>query len=158
MPAGRRVYGRFFFVEADGAAGRPLKAPRAGEPVVPVCAGLVAAVVGASGLGRPLVEEFVWRPEIFARLTGLPLGGAVDARAVARVVVGPGGLLAGAPKAGRKMVVINQVDGPAQEQQARELAEAVMDGSSGAVERVILTTLRTRELVGVLEDKRWSIS
>jgi probable selenium-dependent hydroxylase accessory protein YqeC len=115
-------------------------------------------VVGASGLGRPLDHEFVWRPEIFARLTGLPLGAAVDARAVVRVVVGPGGLLAGAPAAGRKLVVINQVDGPAQESRARELAEAIWSDSSGAVERVILTALRTGKLVGVLEDKGWSIS
>lgn len=115
-------------------------------------------MIGASGLGRPLVEEFVWRPEIFVRLTGLSLGDPVDAGAVARVVVGTGGLLAGAPEAGRRVVVINQVDGPDQVEPARRLAEAVMDASSDAVERVILTALRTRKLVGLLEDKKWSIS
>ncbi len=115
-------------------------------------------MVGASGLGRPLVEEFVWRPEVFARLTGLPQGAAADAGAVARVVVGPGGLLAGAPATSRKMVVINQVDGPARETRARELAEALLAGSMGAVERVVLTALRTGRLVGVLEDKEWSTS
>jgi len=115
-------------------------------------------VIGASGLGRPLVEEFVWRPEMFARLTGLSRGDPVDTGAVARVVAGPGGLLAGAPAAGRRVVVINQVDGPDQAGPARELAKAVMEVSAGAVARVILTALRTRKLVGVLEDNQWSIS
>jgi probable selenium-dependent hydroxylase accessory protein YqeC len=115
-------------------------------------------VIGVLGLGRPLDEEFVWRPEIFSKMTSLPLGDPVTAPTVTRVVVGPGGLLAGAPQGSRKTVVVNQVDGPALQERARRLAESIMDGSSGAVERVILTALRTGELVGVLEDERWSIS
>jgi probable selenium-dependent hydroxylase accessory protein YqeC len=115
-------------------------------------------VVGATGLGRPLSREFVWRPEICGRRTGLAPGEPVDARAAARVVAGPGGLLAGAPAAGRKLVVINQVDDPDRMTRARALAEALMDVSPETIERVVLTALRTGRLIDVLEDKGWSIS
>ena len=57
-------------VEADGAAGRPLKAHRPWEPVVPDCSGLTVCVVGASGIGKP-VSEACHCPELFASLAGI---------------------------------------------------------------------------------------
>ena len=42
-------------------------------------------VAGASGLGRP-AREAVHRPERFCELAGLPLDGAVTARALAAVI------------------------------------------------------------------------
>ena len=59
----------FVLVEADGAAGRPLKAHAPHEPVIPENANQVICVVGASGIGKP-VEQFVHRPELFTRLSG----------------------------------------------------------------------------------------
>lgn len=61
-------------VEADGAAGRPLKAPAAWEPVVPPCASLVVAVAGLDAQGVPLDPEHVHRPELLAGLLGLAAG------------------------------------------------------------------------------------
>ena len=57
-------------VEADGAAGRPLKAHRPWEPVIPACSGLTVCLVGAAGLGRP-VSEASHCPELFASLAGI---------------------------------------------------------------------------------------
>ena len=59
----------YVLVEADGSAGKPLKAHRPYEPVIPANAGQVICVVGASGLNRP-VQEAVHRPELFLALTG----------------------------------------------------------------------------------------
>ena len=44
----------YVLVEADGAAGRPLKAHAPHEPVIPPEAGRVIRVTGASGVGRPI--------------------------------------------------------------------------------------------------------
>ena len=57
-------------VEADGAAGRPLKAHRPWEPVIPDCSGLTVCLVGASGIGKP-VSEACHCPELFAALAGI---------------------------------------------------------------------------------------
>ena len=57
-------------VEADGAAGRPLKAHRPWEPVIPDCSGLTVCMVGASGIGKP-VSEVCHCPGLFASLAGI---------------------------------------------------------------------------------------
>ena len=57
-------------VEADGAAGRPLKAHRSFEPVIPACTDLTVGIVGASGIGKP-VSEACHCPELFAQLAGI---------------------------------------------------------------------------------------
>ena len=58
------------FVEADGAAGRPLKAHRPFEPVIPACSGLTVCVAGASGIGQQ-VSQACHCPELFAALAGI---------------------------------------------------------------------------------------
>ena len=72
-------------VEADGAAGRPLKAHRPWEPVIPACSGLTVCLVGAAGLGRP-VSEACHCPELFASLAGVTPDTAVSAEHVAKVL------------------------------------------------------------------------
>ena len=57
-------------VEADGAAGRPLKAHRPWEPVIPACSDLTVCLVGAAGIGRQ-VSEACHCPELFASLAGI---------------------------------------------------------------------------------------
>lgn len=56
-------------VEADGAAGRPLKAHRPWEPVIPACSGMTVCVVGASGIGMPAARA-CHCPELFCALAG----------------------------------------------------------------------------------------
>ena len=72
-------------IEADGAAGRPLKAHRPWEPVIPACTGLTVCVVGASGLGKP-VSEACHCPELFAELAGTTPDAPVNIEHVARVL------------------------------------------------------------------------
>ncbi|MBQ1365708.1 MAG: putative selenium-dependent hydroxylase accessory protein YqeC, partial [Clostridia bacterium] len=54
-------------VEADGSAGRPLKAHRPWEPVIPACSDQTVCLVGASGIGKP-VSEVCHCPDLFASL------------------------------------------------------------------------------------------
>jgi len=72
-------------VEADGAAGRPLKAHRPWEPVIPPCSDLTVCLVGASGLGKP-VSEACHCPELFASLAGISQDMPVSADHVAAVL------------------------------------------------------------------------
>ena len=60
----------YVLAEADGAAGRPLKAHAPHEPVIPPEANQVVCVVGASGFGRP-IGEAAHRPALYARLAGV---------------------------------------------------------------------------------------
>ncbi len=60
----------YVLAEADGAAGRPLKAHAPHEPVIPPEANQVVCVVGASGFGRP-IGAAAHRPALYARLAGV---------------------------------------------------------------------------------------
>lgn len=72
----------YVIVEADGAAGRPLKAHRPWEPVVPACSDMTVCVVGASGLGKP-AAEVCHCPERFAELAGISMAEPVNETNVA---------------------------------------------------------------------------
>ncbi|MDH3798143.1 MAG: selenium cofactor biosynthesis protein YqeC, partial [Desulfobacterales bacterium] len=52
---------RWIVVEADGAAGKPLKAPAAHEPVIPQCTQWVIGIVSLEAVGKPLAEKWVFR-------------------------------------------------------------------------------------------------
>ena len=58
-------------IQADGSRQRPLKAPAEYEPSIPEFVDAVVVGAGLSGLEKPLTEEYVHRPEIFASLGGL---------------------------------------------------------------------------------------
>jgi len=99
-------------IEADGSRGHPLKAPAGHEPPLPDFADLVLVVAGLTGLGHPLTDEFIHRPEFFSRLSGLPLGAAVTLEALVRVLTHPQGGLKNLPTSARKVALLNQADTP----------------------------------------------
>ena len=78
-------------VEADGSKGRPFKAPALHEPVLPEGVDIVAAVIGAGVLGRPLDERSVHRPEIVAQVAGAEIGDEITPELAARVLMSPDG-------------------------------------------------------------------
>ena len=67
-------------IEADGAKQRSLKAPADYEPAIPDWVDAVVVMAGMKGLGRPLTEEWVHRPEVFSELSGLALGEPIGLR------------------------------------------------------------------------------
>lgn len=105
----------FVLVEADGSAGRPLKAHLPHEPVIPENAAQVIAVVGLSGMGRPICEA-AHRPEIFARLAGAAADTPVAPEHAARVLTA---------EALHTRVLLNQADAPERIAAGERLAEGL---------------------------------
>jgi len=97
-------------IEADGARHLPLKAPAAWEPVIPEQVDLVIVVVGMSAIGKPLTGEYVFRPELFSNLTGLPIGAPIQLDHIVSMLNHPEGGLQGMPQKSRAAVVFNQAD------------------------------------------------
>lgn len=124
-------------VEADGAARRPITAPREGEPVIPGSATVVVPIVGIDALGRP-ASEVAHRPERVAAVTGLAASDRLDARAIASVLLGPQGNTRGAPDGARIVPVVNKADDPQRVRAAREL---VAELRRAGAERVVVATL-----------------
>ena len=122
-------------VEADGAAGRSLKAPRAGEPVLPPNTTLLVPVVGIDVLGCPLDEEHVFRSEIVARSLNTPKGTAVTQEMIAGLLPE---IIKGRPEEARVIPFINKIDLPGSLEKGRELAKVFLSIRQVKIERVIL--------------------
>jgi len=132
-------------IEADGAAGRPVKAPAAHEPVIPTSATMVIAVIGLEAMGRPLDSEIVFRSGLFREITGLEDGETITPSTLARVFQSPNGLLKGAPDSARKVAFLNKLDLLADDQGAKALALLLLRDPHARVERVLMGSLLNKE-------------
>jgi probable selenium-dependent hydroxylase accessory protein YqeC len=97
-------------VEADGAAGRPIKAPEEWEPVVPKFADLVIAVVGLDCVGKPADTRWVFRLERFLEITELANSQVVTPESIARLLGHPLGAFKGAPEKAVLVPFLNKED------------------------------------------------
>lgn len=114
---------RWIIVEADGAARRPLKAPASHEPAIPPSSDAVVAFAGLDAIGKPLDDDHVFRAEIYARLTGLPMGDPVTPASVAALMSHPEGLFRGAPETAEKIVFLNKAEDDDRRAAGRETAD-----------------------------------
>ena len=122
-------------VEADGAAGRSLKAPREGEPVVPQSSSLLVPVVGIDVLGCPLDEQHVFRAQIASRLLNRPIGSKVTEKIIASLFAI---MIHDRPEGARIIPFINKVDLPDGLEKAKNLAQVLLNLRNIGTERVIL--------------------
>lgn len=79
----------YVLVEADGSAGRPLKAHAPHEPAVPAQAYQTVLVAGVSGFGRP-IRDCAHRPERYARLAGVSQDAPASLETEAAVLLAEG--------------------------------------------------------------------
>ena len=135
--AGRKA-APYIIVEADGASRKPLKAPAAHEPVIPSATTLVIPVVGVDIMGKPLVEENVFRADVAAALLNLLPGSIVEADIIARLVTHPQGIAKGSPPEASIVPFINKIDTDGLLPQGREIALRILEMKHPAIERVVL--------------------
>ena len=128
-------------IEADGAAGRPVKAPREWEPVIPSHTTLVIGLLGVDGVGKELDEENLFQAERISQLTGIPMGGKMTCEGMAILMVHPQGIFKGAPRSSRRVAFINKVDVPEGLIWGREIGKEILKKGSPQIERVILGQL-----------------
>jgi len=133
---------RWIIVEADGAAGRPLKAPAGHEPVIPACTSCLVGLAGLTGVGQPLTDRWIFRAERFAELTGLSRDALVTETAVANVFAHKNGLFKKAPAAAARIVFLNQADTPGNLAAGQRIARLLTEKTSTAIRRVIIGSTR----------------
>ncbi|MGB9628450.1 MAG: selenium cofactor biosynthesis protein YqeC [Thermodesulfobacteriota bacterium] len=128
----------YLIIEADGAAGRPIKAPREIEPVIPLATTTVIGLIGVDGLGKELNEENVFQPERVSRLTRLAMGEKLTEDAMARLMTDPEGVFKGSPGSSRGIVFLNKVDIEDGLRKAQRISEKIIERKSLQIERIIL--------------------
>jgi probable selenium-dependent hydroxylase accessory protein YqeC len=130
-------------IEADGAAGRPVKAPREWEPVIPSHTTLVVGLLGVDGVGKVLNEENLFEAERISQLTGIPMGRKMTCRGMAMLMVDPQGIFKGTPHSSRRVAFINKVDVPEGMKWGKEIGKEIFKKGSSQIERVILGRLKS---------------
>jgi molybdenum cofactor cytidylyltransferase len=97
-------------IEADGSRQKPLKAWSEHEPPIPSISKQIVHVVGLSGLGKPLTEQYAHRPELFSKLTGLEMGAIITADTLLQLLTHEEGGLKNTPQGAKRVVLLNQAD------------------------------------------------
>jgi probable selenium-dependent hydroxylase accessory protein YqeC len=123
-------------VEADGARGKPLKAPAPHEPVLPSRAACVVAVVGADVLGSPLTEQYVHRWRLAAEMAGQDPGSVVTGSTILKIVSCYRDLARQAAPDSRFIPAVNKADSRELLGKAREIAGRL----SQSMARVLITS------------------
>ncbi len=129
---------RWIIVEADGAAGRPLKAPAAHEPVVPQSTRWLIGVVGLNAVGKPLTDKWVFRPKLVANITGLPFGATITEEAVAAVLTDDKGIMKNSPPETMRFAFLNQTDSEERLAIAKRIAQILGGSEKAGFTRVLI--------------------
>lgn len=134
----------YVLVEADGAAGRSLKAHASHEPVVSPRADLVIAVIGGDCLGVPMDDAHVHRAALLRERLGRPEGALVTPDDVVGIVFHRDGYLARIARGCAVAVYLNKAGTPEALARARSLARALRAGDrEGRIASIIVGDVKS---------------
>ena len=134
-------------IEADGSRQKPLKGWADHEPPIPEFVEHVVQVVGLSGLGKPLVDEYVHRPEIFSNLSGLKLGEIINAETITNALLNPNGARKNFPRGARITALLNQADTPELQASAQRMTPSLLRG----FDSVVISNLKEKTIYAAHE-------
>ena len=125
-PDGLKMQCEYLLIEADGSRGMPVKAPAGHEPVLTAGTELVIAVLGLTGIGRP-ISAVCHRPERVCALLGVSPDAAVTPERAAALILSRDGLRKHTD--GRRFaVLLNQADGAKEQEAGRRIASLLPRG------------------------------
>lgn len=108
--------------EADGAAGRSLKAHGPGEPVIPACSTHVVIVAGLDAVGQPADGGSIHHPELFFASNSVQPGAIIQPPHVAAALLAAARFV---PSAARTVYLLNKVEDVSRLEAAGEIAQAL---------------------------------
>ena len=131
-------------IKSDGSQLRPIKAPAAHEPVIPQSVDTVLVTAGLSALGKPLNPEWVQRPELVARITGLSPGDTITQDAFEALMTSPAGGLKDIPESARRIALLNQADSPQLQTSANHIAKNILTSYNAIIISTLGPQIETR--------------
>jgi len=126
-------------VEADGARGKPIKAPAEYEPVLPLDTDIVAGVIGMDCFGTKINESNVHRSEIFINVTNSSIDDIIETQIVNKLINSPLGLFKNTSQKSRKIVIFNKSDTNYRISKAEKIAEDIPESLN--IERILITSM-----------------
>ncbi len=114
-------------IEADGAAGRSIKAPAAHEPALPHNLDLLVPVVGIDAVGEKLQSALIHRPDQLRKLVQLEDEDALTTGHITTLLKHPEGGLKELPLHAVLKVLVNKVETEEQFAHAMDIARLSLD-------------------------------
>lgn len=102
-------YANYVIVEADGARCCPFKAPKEGEPAIPLATNIVIGVAGIKAINYP-ISQVCHRPELVCEILGTSKDEPLTPKRMAEVIISTKGYLKGVEEKNNFRLVINQCD------------------------------------------------
>lgn len=131
----------YVLIEADGAKGRPLKAPAFYEPVIPASAALVIAVAGLDGIGRA-ISMAAHRPALLAAALGVEENHIMTPADLAKLLTSADGQRRGVLPHQRFAILLNKADDALRLDYGKQIAARI---DPALAERVIIASLKGKE-------------
>jgi len=131
----------YLIVEADGAAGHPVKAPAEHEPAIPASATKVVAMLGLEAMGQQMEPEIVFRIDLFSKMTGLSPGQKLTPAVLSGLFLDPKGLFKKAPNSAKRIVFLNKLDLLTTDQEAKDLAYMILGNALKQIDRVVIGSI-----------------
>jgi probable selenium-dependent hydroxylase accessory protein YqeC len=141
--------GGLTLLEADGSRQLPLKGWADHEPALPAGVTMTVGLCTVGEIGRPYRPSRVHRPDIFQRLTGAVLGRPVTLEHVSAMISGAEGLFR--RSAGRKILLINQVESPESQTLAERLVAGLPDGFRRGLSLILAGSVRDGRVLNLGE-------
>ena len=129
---------RWILVEADGAAGKSLKAPAGHEPVIPPCTKWLIGIVGLKAVGKPLTEKWAFRSQLVSKITGLAQGASITESAIAEVLTNANGIMKGCPAQAKRYAFLNQAESQERLKAGRRIAEMIRSNKAAGFTGVLI--------------------
>ena len=129
---------RWIIVEADGAAGRPVKAPATHEPVIPKCTQWVVGIVGLEAVGKPLNAKWAFRPRLVSQITGLAEGSILTESAIVNLLMDENGTLKDTPAGAIRLAFLNQADSRDRLESGRKIAQMLVRQQKSGFARILI--------------------
>ncbi len=129
---------QWIIVEADGSKGRSIKAPASHEPVIPESSESVIGIAGLDVIGKPLDDRWVFRSELFSKITGLSKGFPVLKESIARAFFHNRGIMKGAPAAAKRIAFLNKADISKKTISGKTVAKYMAKHEESGLDRVIV--------------------
>jgi probable selenium-dependent hydroxylase accessory protein YqeC len=132
----------YLIVEADGSAGRPVKAPAEHEPVIPPSTTKVVGMLGLEALDQEVSPEIVFRMDLFCKLAKIEERERLTAIVLSRLFLRPDGLFKGTVPSAKRVAFLNKLDLLSEEQKARDLADLILGDKDSQVKRVVIGSIK----------------
>lgn len=132
-------------VEADGASGRPIKAPNESEPVVPDFVDLVIPIIGLDSVFLPATKENVFRLEEFLHITNLDPGIKITPFEIELLFDHPNGGLRNIPETAKITIFLNKLDMIKDPEIVCELAQRILRVRSARIRSVVTGILMSKQ-------------